>query len=47
MRIMKEMYYRILKNLVLKNSLRGSNHPLSRTLYNILEENNIITLDHF
>ncbi len=35
------------ENLVLKNSLRGSNHPLSRTLYNILEENNIITLDTF
>ena len=35
------------ENLVLKNSLRGSNHPLSRTLYNILKENNIITLDTF
>ncbi|MBV7268591.1 heavy metal translocating P-type ATPase [Winogradskyella luteola] len=35
------------ENLVLKNSLRGSNHPLSRTLYNILEENNIVTLDGF
>ena len=35
------------ENIVLKNSLRGSNHPLSRTLYNILEENNIITLDTF
>lgn len=35
------------ENLVLKNSLRGSNHPLSRTLYNVLEENNIITLDTF
>ena len=35
------------ENLVLKNSLRGSNHPLSRTLYNILQENNIITLDAF
>jgi Cu+-exporting ATPase len=35
------------ENVVLKNSLRGSNHPLSRTLYNILEENNIITLDTF
>jgi Cu+-exporting ATPase len=36
-----------LENLVLKNSLRGSNHPLSRTLYNILDEHNIITLDSF
>ncbi|EDP70253.1 Cu(I)-translocating P-type ATPase [Flavobacteriales bacterium ALC-1] len=35
------------ENVVLKNSLRGSNHPLSRTLYTILEENNIITLDTF
>jgi len=35
------------ENLVLKNSLRGSNHPLSRTLYGILKENNIITLDAF
>lgn len=32
---------------LLKNTLRGSNHPLSRTLYNILEEHNIVTLDHF
>ena len=35
------------ETIVLKNSLRGSNHPLSRTLYHILEENNIITLDAF
>lgn len=35
------------ESLVLKNSLRGSNHPLSRTLYNILDEHNIITLDRF
>jgi len=35
------------ENIILKNSLRGSNHPLSRTLYHILEENNIITLDAF
>jgi Cu+-exporting ATPase len=35
------------ESLVLKNSLRGSNHPLSRTLYSILKENNIITLDTF
>lgn len=32
---------------LLKNTLRGSNHPLSRTLYNILDEHNIITLNHF
>ncbi|MFP4845686.1 heavy metal translocating P-type ATPase [Winogradskyella sp. PE311] len=35
------------ENLVLKNSLRGSNHPLSRSLYNILDEHNIIALDTF
>ncbi|MTE27442.1 heavy metal translocating P-type ATPase [Winogradskyella ouciana] len=35
------------ENLVLKNSLRGSNHPLSRSLYNLLDEHNIITLDTF
>ena len=35
------------ETIVLKNSLRGSNHPLSRTLYHILEENNIVTLDTF
>ncbi|RKE98182.1 heavy metal translocating P-type ATPase [Ichthyenterobacterium magnum] len=32
---------------LLKNTLRGSNHPLSRTLYDILDEHNIITLNHF
>lgn len=32
---------------LLKNTLRGSNHPLSRTLYDILDEQNIVTLDHF
>ncbi|MBC2845820.1 heavy metal translocating P-type ATPase [Winogradskyella flava] len=35
------------ESLVLKNSLRGSNHPLSRTLYSILDEHNIISLDRF
>ncbi|WP_431158630.1 heavy metal translocating P-type ATPase [Winogradskyella poriferorum] len=35
------------EHVVLKNSLRGSNHPLSRTLYHILEENNIVSLDTF
>ncbi|WP_299390348.1 heavy metal translocating P-type ATPase metal-binding domain-containing protein [uncultured Gelidibacter sp.] len=32
---------------LLKNTLRGSNHPLSRTLYALLEEHDIITLDQF
>ncbi|MEM6514812.1 MAG: heavy metal translocating P-type ATPase metal-binding domain-containing protein [Bacteroidota bacterium] len=32
---------------LLKNTLRASNHPLSRKLYEILDENNIISLDHF
>ncbi|OUS01965.1 ATPase [Flavobacteriales bacterium 33_180_T64] len=31
----------------LKNTLRGSNHPLSRTLYDILDAHNIISLHHF
>ncbi|WP_040278113.1 heavy metal translocating P-type ATPase [Psychroserpens damuponensis] len=35
------------EELLLKNTLRGSNHPLSRTLYDILDENNIISLNHF
>jgi len=35
------------EEIQLKNTLRGSNHPLSRTLYNILAEHNIITLNHF
>ncbi|PTM10019.1 MAG: heavy metal translocating P-type ATPase [Bacteroidetes bacterium] len=35
------------EGILLKNTLRGSNHPLSRTLYDILDEHNIITLDHF
>ncbi|QLE00603.1 heavy metal translocating P-type ATPase metal-binding domain-containing protein [Galbibacter sp. BG1] len=32
---------------LLKNTLRGSNHPLSRQLYGILKSNDIITLDEF
>jgi len=32
---------------LLKNTLRGSNHPLSRTLYDILNQHNIISLNHF
>jgi len=32
---------------LLKSTLRGSNHPLSRSLYNILDEQNIVTLDRF
>ncbi|MGJ5641179.1 heavy metal translocating P-type ATPase [Formosa sp. S-31] len=32
---------------LLKNTLRGSNHPLSRTLYNLLKSNDIYTLDSF
>jgi Cu+-exporting ATPase len=37
----------VYEGILLKNTLRGSNHPLSRTLYNILDENNIISLNHF
>ena len=32
---------------LLKNTLRASNHPLSRTLYNMLAEQDIITLDEY
>ncbi len=32
---------------LLKNTLRSSNHPLSRTLYDMLSEQNIITLDEY
>ncbi|MFD1614866.1 heavy metal translocating P-type ATPase [Gelatiniphilus marinus] len=32
---------------LLKSTLRGSNHPLSRSLYNILSEHNIVSLDTF
>src|SRR6056297_57226 len=32
---------------LLKNTLRASNHPLSRTLYTMLSEQNIITLDQY
>ncbi|MEM1001052.1 MAG: heavy metal translocating P-type ATPase metal-binding domain-containing protein [Bacteroidota bacterium] len=35
------------ESLVLKSALRGSNHPLSRSLYDILEANDIVSLDHF
>ncbi|MEM9679211.1 MAG: heavy metal translocating P-type ATPase metal-binding domain-containing protein [Bacteroidota bacterium] len=35
------------ETILLKNTLRGSNHPLSRTLYSVLEEHNIITLDNY
>lgn len=33
--------------VMLKSTLRASNHPLSRTLYSILHEQNIYTLDEF
>jgi Cu+-exporting ATPase len=32
---------------LLKNTLRSSNHPLSRTLYDILDSHEIIILNHF
>ena len=32
---------------LLKNALRNSNHPLSRSLYNVLRENDIVTLDSY
>ncbi|MCH3882816.1 MULTISPECIES: heavy metal translocating P-type ATPase [Tenacibaculum] len=35
------------EEILLKNTLRGSNHPLSRALYNLLDKNDIITLDSY
>lgn len=35
------------ESTLLKNTLRSSNHPLSRELYNILEDHEIMTLDDF
>ena len=35
------------EEVLLKSTLRNSNHPLSRTLYEILNDNDIITLDSF
>ena len=32
---------------LLKSTLRGSNHPLSRALYDVLDQYNIITLDSY
>ncbi len=32
---------------LLKSTLRSSNHPLSRSLYNLLAEQNILTLDQY
>ena len=32
---------------LLKNTIRASNHPLSRTLYDMLSEQNIVTLDEY
>ncbi|MGY0392789.1 heavy metal translocating P-type ATPase [Bizionia sp. KMM 8389] len=35
------------EDILLKNTLRGSNHPLSRTLYDLLDAHDIISLNHF
>ncbi len=35
------------EEILLTSTLRASNHPLSRSLYNILDKNNIETLDTF
>ncbi|WP_034043949.1 heavy metal translocating P-type ATPase [Wocania ichthyoenteri] len=32
---------------LLKSTLRGSNHPLSRSLYEVLSEHNVVSLDTF
>jgi P-type Cu+ transporter len=35
------------EEILLKSTLRGSNHPLSRALYNLLDKHEIITLDNY
>ena len=35
------------EEMLLKNTLRGSNHPLSRSLYDILDEHDIVSLNYF
>ncbi|NNL33778.1 MAG: HAD-IC family P-type ATPase [Flavobacteriaceae bacterium] len=35
------------EKILLTNTLRGSNHPLSRTLYDLIDEKNLISLDYF
>lgn len=35
------------EELILKSTLRGSNHPLSRALYDLLNKNDIISLDNY
>lgn len=37
----------ISEEALLTSTLRHSNHPLSRSLYDVLQKNNIVTLDHF
>ena len=37
----------IAEETLLKNTLRGSNHPLSRSLYNLLNQHEILTLDTY
>ena len=35
------------EEVLLKSTLRGSNHPLSRSLYQLLNQHNILTLDRY
>ncbi|MFH6769879.1 heavy metal translocating P-type ATPase metal-binding domain-containing protein [Gaetbulibacter aquiaggeris] len=35
------------EELTLKSTLRGSNHPLSRALYELLNDHNIVSLDNY
>ena len=35
------------EEVLLKSTLRGSNHPLSRALYDVLDQHNILTLDSY
>ncbi|MBT8278812.1 MAG: heavy metal translocating P-type ATPase metal-binding domain-containing protein [Bacteroidia bacterium] len=35
------------EKILLTNTLRGSNHPLSRTLYDLIDKKNLISLDYF
>ena len=41
------MQLSIEEEALLKNTLRASNHPLSRTLYDMLAEHNIVPLDEY
>ncbi|MGY8915229.1 MAG: heavy metal translocating P-type ATPase, partial [Flavobacteriales bacterium] len=43
----KGMELTLVEESLLKNTLRASNHPLSRALYDLLDEYDIVTLDEY